>query len=407
MSAADRAPEIKMPGYVVRTLERLEQCGYEAYVVGGCVRDSMLGRRVHDWDIATSAPADATAAIFPKTVLTGKKYGTVTVLADGRAVEVTTYRTDGAYTDSRHPEDVVFVSDLRTDLARRDFTMNAMAADLRGGLADPFGGRADIAAGIIRCVGDPERRFSEDALRMLRAVRFSAQLGFDIESGTMAALLACAQGASALSAERVRDETEKIVMSPRPEKLYTALKARLYDAYCGAGDIPESIEIRLAALAKAPRSRAARWCALCAVLAKQGMIPDAESFLRQLRLDSRTVSAAAKGCRAALTGLPEERLALKRLIAAGGRDAAFCAAAAADALYGGGRAGLLREIEKSGECVRRSGLAVSGADLAAELGMPPGLGMGGVLQRLFEHVLEHPEDNTREKLLELAGTNDG
>ena len=402
MPAAARIPEIKMPGYVLRTLEKIEQRGYEAFVVGGCVRDAVLGRRVHDWDITTSAPVEVTEKIFPKTVLTGRRFGTVTVLTGGRRVEVTTYRADGEYTDSRHPEGVVFVSDIRTDLERRDFTMNAMAMDLRGELLDPFGGRDDIAAGLIRCVGDPERRFSEDALRMLRAVRFSAQLGFDIESGTMDALRGCAYLVSALSAERVRDETEKTIMSPRPEKLYTALKERLYGAYCDPADIPERVAERLRALEKLPRSRQVRWCGLCAVLTEEKVISDAREFLRRFRLDTRTVSAASKGCSIAVHGMPGERLELKQMLAAEGHDAVSCAAAVADVLYGGGRAQILKEIAESGECIRRADIAVSGADLREELGIPAGVRMGGILQELFEHVLEYPEDNTREKLLEIA-----
>lgn len=402
MPGADRVTEIRIPGYVVQTLEKIEQCGYEAYIVGGCVRDSVLGRRVSDWDITTSAPVEATEKMFPKVILTGRKYGTVTVVAGGRKVEVTTFRADGEYTDSRHPEGVAFVSDIRTDLERRDFTMNAMAMDLRGELLDPFGGREDIAASLIKCVGDPEKRFSEDALRMLRAVRFSAQLGFDIESGTMDALRGCAHLVSALSAERVRDETEKTIMSPRPEKLYTALKARLYGSYLVSEEVPETVRKRLAALKDLPRSRQTRWCGLCAVLTEENVISDAGGFLRSFRLDSRTVTAASKGCGIAVSGMPEGRQELKRILAGEGRDAAACAAAVADALYGGSRVRSLKEIAESRECVRRSDLAVSGADLRNELGIPPGVRMGDILQALFEHVLSHPEDNTRKKLLKLA-----
>ena len=402
MPAADRRPLMKMPGYVVRTLEKIEQNGYEAYVVGGCVRDAMLGRRVHDWDITTSAPAGETEKLFPHTVLTGKRFGTVTVLTGGRQIEVTTYRTDGEYTDSRHPEGVVFVSDIRTDLERRDFTMNAMAVDLRGELLDPFGGREDIADRLIRCVGSPERRFTEDALRMLRAVRFSAQLGFGIERETMDALRRCAHLVSALSAERVRDETEKTIMSQRPEKLYTALEARLYEPFCGTAEIPETAEKLLAALGDLPRSRQARWCGLCAVLTEENVISCAADFLRQFRLDARTVSAAAKGCGIAVNGMPEERMELKRILAAEWRDTAFSAAAVADALHGGCRVKTLNEIAGSGECIRRSDLAVSGNDLRKELGIPQGVHMGDILQQLFEHVLAFPKDNTRKRLLKLA-----
>ena len=174
------------PDEIIKTLER---AGFEARYVGGCVRDTLLGRPIHDWDVTTSALPEQVLALFPRTVPTGLQHGTVTVLSDSGPVEVTTYRADGDYHDGRHPDGVRFVRSLREDTARRDFTVNAMAMDQRGNIRDFYGGRADLAAGILRCVGAPERRFREDALRMLRACRFAAQLGFAIEPETWAALL--------------------------------------------------------------------------------------------------------------------------------------------------------------------------------------------------------------------------
>ena len=180
------------PKYVIHILKTLEGAGYHAVLAGGCVRDTILGRRPNDWDIATSAPPDAVQRLFARTVPTGIRHGTVTVLYGGGKCEVTTWRVEGAYSDHRRPDSVEFTPSLAEDLARRDFTINAMAMDVRGELTDPFGGRADLERGIIRCVGEPRARFAEDALRMLRAVRFAAKLGFELDGATLAAALECA-----------------------------------------------------------------------------------------------------------------------------------------------------------------------------------------------------------------------
>ena len=176
------------PAPVAACCGALRRAGYEACPVGGCVRDLLLGRAPGDWDIATSARPEAVTALFERTVPTGLKHGTVTVLLGGMALEVTTFRGESGYSDGRHPDRVTFGVGLREDLARRDFTINAMALAPDGSVLDPFGGRADLARRLIRCVGEPERRFTEDALRMLRAVRFAAQLGFSLEARTAAAL---------------------------------------------------------------------------------------------------------------------------------------------------------------------------------------------------------------------------
>ena len=173
---------IFMPPQVERILERLNEKGFEAYAVGGCVRDSLLGRQPEDWDITTSARPEQVKALFRRTIDTGILHGTVTVMMDGAGYEVTTYRIDGEYADGRHPKQVVFTPDLLEDLKRRDFTINAMAYSPETGIVDAFGGMEDLKAGIIRCVGNPIDRFTKDALRILRAVRFSAQLGFEIEA---------------------------------------------------------------------------------------------------------------------------------------------------------------------------------------------------------------------------------
>ena len=178
---------IKIPEYAESVLERLEQNGEEAYIVGGSLRDSLLGKAASDYDVATSALPERTLEIFSdyRVIATGLKHGTVTVMSDGKPIEVTTFRVDGGYSDSRHPDSVSFTRSIEEDVSRRDFTVNAMAYSQRRGLVDLFGGRDDLAKGIIRAVGDPERRFDEDALRIMRAFRFSAQLDFEIEEKSL------------------------------------------------------------------------------------------------------------------------------------------------------------------------------------------------------------------------------
>ena len=205
--------KIEMPKQVSKIIRTLEEHGFEAFAVGGCVRDSVLGRRPNDWDITTSAMPWQTKKLFKKTVDTGIQHGTVTVLQDGIGYEVTTYRIDGEYEDGRHPKEVVFTENLREDLRRRDFTINAMAYSERAGLVDAFGGMEDLKNGIIRCVGDPRERFTEDALRVMRAVRFSGQLGFSIEENTREAARELAPNLKKISAERIQTELVKLLMA--------------------------------------------------------------------------------------------------------------------------------------------------------------------------------------------------
>lgn len=201
-----------IPPSVRRVLETLEGAGYEAWCVGGCVRDQLLGRVPDDWDVTTSALPEETLCLFPGRALpTGLRHGTVTVRTEAMSVEVTTYRCDGAYTDGRHPDSVTFTRSLTEDLRRRDFTVNAMALDLRGRLEDPFGGRADLEAGIVRCVGEPDVRFREDALRVLRGVRFAAVLGFSVESATAESLRRNRGMLENIAAERIRVELVKLL----------------------------------------------------------------------------------------------------------------------------------------------------------------------------------------------------
>ena len=211
-----------LPENISKLIRIIKENGFDAYAVGGCIRDSLMGRRPHDWDVTTSAKPEEIKRIFRRTIDTGIEHGTVTVLMDRDAYEVTTYRIDGVYKDCRHPSSVRFSSDLKEDLKRRDFTINAIAYNDEEGLVDPFNGVRDIKKGIIRCVGVPEERFSEDALRIMRAVRFSAQLGFEIEPQTRAAIKGLSENLSKISAERIAAELIKTITSPSPEKIRDA-----------------------------------------------------------------------------------------------------------------------------------------------------------------------------------------
>ena len=355
-------------------LNVLSSAGYEAYYVGGCVRDTILGRPVHDWDVTTSALPEQVMACFDHCVPTGLKHGTVTVLLDGLSAEVTTFRTDGSYRDGRRPENVTFVRSLREDLARRDFTINAMAMDAGGEITDLYGGREDLAQHVIRCVGDPEQRFREDALRMLRALRFSAQLGFAVEAETAAAIVHCVPLCRGLSAERVRDEVEKTLLSDHPERLRDMAELGLLEICrpdCGRDT---------GVLARLPEIREVRWAGLC------GIWPELD--LTALRLDKRTAQDAMFAGRCEV---PKTRVAWKRLAAEQGRNRMKLVADL------NGASSVAEEILTSGECVALGELAVSGRDFPAVTGKS----MGRLLTQILNHVLEHPEDNDREKLLKF------
>ena len=218
----DSGTRIAVPDKARHIVNTIQAAGYEAYVVGGCVRDSLLGREPQDWDITTSARPEQVKALFPRTVDTGLQHGTVTVLQDREGFEVTTYRIDGEYEDSRHPREVAFTRNLEEDLKRRDFTINAMAYNDDKGLVDIFGGTEDIRAGIIRCVGKPAERFGEDALRILRAIRFSAQLGYKIDDETKEGIRELAPTLKNISAERIQTELVKMMVSPHPDYLREA-----------------------------------------------------------------------------------------------------------------------------------------------------------------------------------------
>lgn len=388
-----------VPRYVLDILGVLEAAGHRAVLVGGCVRDLLRGVRPADWDVATGAQPEQVMALFKRTVPTGLQHGTVSVLSGKRCVEVTTFRLDGDYLDSRRPERVTFVSDLSCDLSRRDFTINAMAMEAGGGLTDPFGGRADLENKIVRSVGPPEKRFGEDALRMLRALRFSAVLGFEIEAHTYAAIDQLSFLVRNVSAERVSAEVTKILLSPRPAVAASALKLGLLDAYL-ENSRPQLMHT--GRINGVPRRLAERWCGFCALLMKSGAVSDCAAFLRSLRLDKKTIAACTSGIQTALDSpLPPDGVSWKRILRDCGLSGAHCAAAAWDCLLGGGARPALLSVLASGECWTLGMLKMSGGQLV-EMGFSQGEELGLVLHRLLEHVFAFPQDNTPEILASLA-----
>lgn len=370
---------IQPPKYVIHILNTLERSGYEARLVGGCVRDTLLHRRPNDWDVATAAPPEAVTELFERTVPTGIRHGTVTVLYGGSACEVTTYRVEGAYSDHRRPDSVRFTSRLEEDLSRRDFTINAMAMDASLTLTDPFGGREDLSRRLIRCVGDARERFTEDALRMLRAVRFAAQLDFALDSAALEAIAGCAPLCSALSPERVAAELRAVLASRDPDMVWLMADLGLLNAWLTPR---EGERTHLGAL-----PRCARLAHFCSDLSRCGSITSTDTFLRSLRIDTRSV----KICSAAAEILASGSRDYKRLLRDYGEDAVLAA-------YPKSRR--LRAVLRSGECWSLASLAITGGELAA-LGYA-GRELGEELRRLLEHVIDCPEDNRSEILCKLA-----
>jgi len=386
-----------LPAFMLEILSRLRENGFAAFAVGGCVRDRLLLREPEDWDVTTSAPPEEVMRLFPKTAPTGIRYGTVTVFWEEGKAEVTTFRSDGAYRDGRRPESVAFGKSLEEDLSRRDFTMNALALSGDGTLFDPFGGREDIENGLIRCVGDPERRFSEDALRMLRAVRFAAQLGFSIEPATYRAIEALAPRASLLSAERVRDELNKTLLSPRPETAEKLITLGLLDAFLEKRLSPGEKTLRRLKLVPGEE----RMTVFALLLERSASVPDAADMLIKLRLDGKTIACAARARRETGAPFPQGGADIRRLLCDAGEDGARAAAFTAFALGDETAPERLRAVLDSGDCWSLRQLAVTGDDLLA-LGFPKGPETGETLQKLLRLVIDQPEKNERETLMEIV-----
>ena len=439
---------IKVPQRGQYIINTLENAGYEAYVVGGCVRDCILGRQPEDWDITTSAKPEQVKALFSRTIDTGLQHGTVTVMLDKEGFEVTTYRLDGEYEDGRHPKTVTFTPDLEEDLKRRDLTINAMAYNDREGLVDLFGGMEDLEAGIIRCVGKPEERFQEDALRILRAIRFSAQLGYEIEPETLTAIQRLAAALDRISEERIQVELVKLLVSPHPEYLRTAYDNGVTRVFLPEFDKCMETEQHhphhccsvgehiLRSLSEIEADRVLRLAMLFHDMGKPAVLAVdengithfhghaavsadiAKEILQRLKFDNDTIHRV---CRLVLyhdygNGIQADKGKVRRALNKIGTDAfpGLFAVKHADIMAQSDYQrqeklgnldrwqNLYEEILEKQECVSLKNLAVDGSDLIAA-GWKPGKALGETLQKLLELVLEEPERNTKEQLLEEAG----
>lgn len=439
--------QISMPHKAKNIIKTLTDAGFEAYVVGGCVRDSILGREPEDWDITTSARPEQVKALFPRTIDTGIQHGTVTVMLEKEGFEVTTYRVDGKYEDSRHPKEVIFTPSLKEDLRRRDFTINAMAYNEESGLVDIFGGMEDIERGIIRCVGDAEARFGEDALRIMRAIRFSAQLGYTIEENTKQAIRKLAGTLEKISAERIQVELVKLLVSPHPDYLRDAYDMGVTKVILPEFDIcmrtpqyhPHHMynvgEHILHSLTGVEPDRIFRLSMLLHDIGKPAALEVdedgithfhnhnvvgrdmAQQILQRLRFDNDTINTVCQIIMYHDYGnsvRPDIRI-VRRAANKVGEDifpllfpvkrADVCAQSdymRLEKLDNIDRwEQLYHKIVEEKQCISLKTLAVTGRDLI-DLGFQPGPDLGRVLISLLDLVLEHPEYNTKEKLLEEA-----
>lgn len=387
--------ELTLPPYVCACMEALEQSGFEAWAVGGCVRDLLRGVSPHDYDLATNALPGDLLRLFPHAVPTGLTYGTVTVATPQGTLEVTTFRTEKGYRDFRRPESVAFASRLRDDLSRRDFTVNAMAYAPGKGLCDAFGGKADLQARVIRAVGAPARRFEEDVLRVLRAFRFASQLEFAIEEQTLDAALHWGENLRAISAERVAAELLKALMGARPSALFPLLQSGAL-GFCGLR-LPRPA--RPEAFDQLPRLDALRLAALCVLCGAQ-----ARRVCASLKLSKALKNAAEAYALQLELPLPRSRGALKARFSALAPECWGALLHARALLFGEEAGALLAQVEEiiaGREPWRLDQLAVNGHDLRS-LGFPAGRETGRALQALLQAVLEHPEWNTKEQLLKIA-----
>ena len=437
--------KIQLPEKVKVIIQTLEAAGYEAYAVGGCVRDSVLGRIPADWDITTSALPEQVKELFHRTIDTGIEHGTVTVMMDKEGFEVTTYRIDGEYRDHRHPEQVNFTGELKEDLRRRDFTINAMAYNDRCGMVDAFGGIEDLKHGVIRCVGVAGERFEEDALRILRAVRFAAQLGFEIKRETADAARALAGNLKDISAERIQTELVKLLVSPHPEMLRTAYELGITRVVLPEFDVmmetpqhhPHHMysvgEHTLKALEFTDPEKVLRLSVLFHDFGKpqtRTTVDGVDHFhghanvsaqetvriMRRLKFDNATMDQVK---RIVLyhdaRPQPDERQ-IRRLLHRAGEDIfpGLFQVMGADILAQSEYRKIEKlvnlervhqvydEILKRKDCISLKNLQVTGKDLIAA-GMEPGKKIGEILNQMLEDVLETPEHNEREYLLKTYG----
>lgn len=436
---------IRLPEKVSDIIKTLQDAGYEAYAVGGCVRDSLLDKTPHDWDITTSAFPEQIKGLFRRTVDTGIEHGTVTVLNGKDAYEVTTYRIDGDYSDRRHPDHVTFTESLKEDLRRRDFTINAMAYSDRDGVVDLFGGMDDLENGIVRAVGDPKERFAEDALRILRAIRFSAQLDFLVEEKTYAAAEELAGTLQDISAERIREELLKILLSDHPEKLLscyeTGMTAVILPEFDAMMRTPQNTphhcyDVGTHTIESVKKIKADRVLRLAMLFHDTGkplsrttdangrdhfyghQVKSAEitqKALRRLKFDNDTIKKVMRLVRwhDEKPDLTEE--SVRRAIVKIGIEAFpdLFLVKEADVLaqseyHRQEKLDLIRSftqlyetILQRGDCLSVKDLAVDGSDLMAA-GVKAGPAVGEVLQKLLDRVLSDPSLNTKEQLMRIV-----
>lgn len=388
---------IEMPHDVEWVIGKIREHGFEAFAVGGCVRDTLLDREPGDWDITTSARPEEIKGIFGKTVDTGLQHGTVTVIKNRSGYEVTTYRIDGEYHDGRHPESVEFTSNLKEDLKRRDFTINAMAYSHETGIVDEFGGMDDLKNKVIRCVGLAHDRFTEDALRILRAIRFAAQLGFEIEEETYRAISDIAPNLKMVSKERIQVEMTKLLLSDHPEKVLM-VEATGISPYVTA-DFPAVFgRLGIAKLKTLPKEKSVRWAGFL-----RHMNPaKVRAILKGLKLDNETIDNARMMVEAAQTPLVPEKPQIRRFLSRMSRYQ-FEGCLLLKELDGREQVAEIRrlwqEIEEAGDCISLKNLAVNGGDLM-RAGMKQGKEFGEILAWLLELVLEEPALNEKEVLME-------
>ena len=445
-------PNILVPADVERVVARLVAAGHEAYVVGGCVRDALRGVDPHDWDVATSATPEAIQKVF-RHALYLNRFGTVVVREGRHEIEVTTYRIEADYADHRHPTEVAFTDSLREDLARRDFTMNAMAwrpgvAGRPGELVDPFGGQRDLDAKIVRAVGEPRERFQEDALRMLRAVRFATRLGFVIDPRTAEAIRECASLAKSLSGERIQQEITKMLDAEKPSVAFWMLSdLGLLAVICPeleiAKDTPQDKAVAqnvfdhsLATMDASPLDErdpkqryVLRLAGLFHDIGKPATFADghfhqhefvgeakAREILRRWRFDKETVTQVTHLIRNHMFWYQTEWTgsAVRRFVRKVGLEniPALFALRKADNIGSGARSPRMYALESLWERVQEEiraasafslkDLAIDGDDVMNELGIASSPEVGRILNELFERVTEDPQLNTREKLLELV-----
>jgi tRNA nucleotidyltransferase (CCA-adding enzyme) len=395
----------RFPKALMEVVETLAAKGHRAWIVGGCLRDLLLERPASDWDLATSARPEAVVAAFKRTIPTGIKHGTVTVVVRGTAFEVTTLRGEGAYSDGRRPDSVAFVSDIESDLARRDFTVNAIAYDpLTDALVDPFSGLSDLRAGVLRAVGEPLERFSEDGLRILRGARFTATLGFTLEAGTEAAFRPCLPVYAKVSKERVREEWVKAMKAERPSSAFVVMRRTgILGVSCAPLEALDqtAFDASVAAVDRAPMDFFVRHAALFSAVPPR----EVEAWLETYRYSNeerKTIAHLVAQLPVAAVH-PADGKAVRRSLRAVGRAHAAMVTSLLTAL-GEGTPELFAAWDHelaSGAPLAVRELTISGQDLLG-LGRPPGKWVGETLDALLEHTLDVPADNRKETLLDLA-----